>query len=188
MIVQKVLEERLLLRPQIAAADLGLELDLMQQAARSIVEFWASVAGRAERIGYHPSLRNFAIDAQGPISFDTFPPLIGYSRDEMGRLLLRFSRSRLIRTLGPAFPERICAIQDEWYAPAGTILGLVGSAIRLRPADQAPILAWARGFAADELEGVTRAEILTGLDTPPRLPTVWVAMRRLLGLEGQPNV
>ncbi len=188
VIVQDALDEALLLRPQIEADRIETAIDKLDQAATSIAQFWKAVAQRPERIGYHPSIRNFALDGGGPIFFDTFPPLIGYSREEMGRLLLRFSESGLIRNMGPLVPERIRSIQDEWYSPAGTIVGLIGSAIRLRPGDRAAIMDWARGFASARLEGDMRSEVLEDLAAPPRLPAFWTATRRILGLEGRPNV
>jgi hypothetical protein len=188
VIVQEALDESLLMRPQIEAAALPDALTILEAAAASIADFWGRVAQRPERIGYHPSIRNFAFDEDGPIFFDTFPPLIGYSREEMGRLLLRFSESGLMRGVGTVMPERIRGIQDEWYSPAGTIVGLIGSAVRLRPADGPAILDWARGFAAAELKPGLRDEVLAELDRPPRLPAFWTGMRRVLGLEGKPNV
>jgi len=188
VIVQAALDENLLMRPQIEAAELDRALELLDQAAVSIAAFWRKVAQRPERIGYHPSIRNFAIDEDGPIFFDTFPPLIGYSREEMGGLLLRFSESAMVRNLGSVLPERIRSIQDEWYSPSGTIVGLVGSAIRLRPGDREAILEWARGFAHRHLDGEMRDEVLKDLANPPRLPAIWTGMRRVLGLEGRPNV
>jgi hypothetical protein len=188
VIVQEALDESLLMRPQIEAAALPDALTILEAAAASIADFWGRVAQRPERIGYHPSIRNFAFDEDGPIFFDTFPPLIGYSREEMGRLLLRFSESGLVRGVGTVMPERIRGIQDEWYSPAGTIVGLIGSAVRLRPADGPAILDWARGFAAARLKPGLRDEVLAELDRPPRLPAFWTGMRRVLGLEGKPNV
>lgn len=188
VIVQAALDEDLLMRPQVEAADLDEAIALLDQAAVSIASFWRKVAQRPERIGYHPSIRNFAIDADGPIFFDTFPPLISYTREEMGVLLLRFSESGMVRNLGTLLPERIRAIQDEWYSPAGTIVGLIGSAIRLRPTDREVILDWARGFAHRHLDGELRNEVLAELAKPPRLPAIWTGMRKVLGLEGRPNV
>jgi len=188
VIVQDAIDEALLMRPQIEAADLPAALDMLEGAALSIADFWARVAQRGERIGYHPSIRNFAYDEDGPIFFDTFPPLIGYTREDMGRLLLRFSESSMVRTMGKVFPKSIRAIQDEWYSPSGTIVGLIGSAVRLRPDDGPAILDWARGFASAELHGALRTEVLADLDRPPRLPAFWTGTRRLLGLEGKPNV
>ena len=188
VIVQEALDERILMRPKLEAASLSEMQDILGAATLSIADFWARVADRPERIGYHPSIRNFAIDDQGPIFFDTFPPLIGYSHAEMGQLLLRFSESGLVRAMGRVMPGRIGGIQDEWYSPAGTIVGLIGSAVRLRPADGPATLAWAQGFVAGQLRGVLRDEVLAELDRPPRLPAYWTGMRRLLGLEGKPNV
>jgi hypothetical protein len=55
----------------------------------------------------------------GVLFLDTFPPLIGYSREEMGRLLLRFSESGLMRGIGALLPGRVREIQDPWYGRAG---------------------------------------------------------------------
>lgn len=188
VIVQEALDERILMRPRLEAASLSEMEDILGAAILSIADFWARVADRPERIGYHPSIRNFAIDEQGPIFFDTFPPLIGYSHAEMGQLLLRFSESGLVRAMGRVMPGRIRGIQDEWYSPAGTIVGLIGSAVRLRPADGPATLAWAQAFVAAHLKGALRDEVLAELDRPPRLPAYWTGMRRVLGLEGKPNV
>ena len=188
VIVQDALPEDSLLRPQIETAEIDEALRLLDKAATSIAFFWLAVSNRPERIGYHPSIRNFAVDEDGPIFFDTFPPLIGYSRYEMGQLLLRFSESGLIRGFGRLLPEQIRAIQDEWYSPSGTIIGLVGSAIRLRPDDRDAILDWARNFAASRLTGDMRHEVEAHLARPPRLPALWTGMRSILGLEGKPNV
>ncbi|MBC6436540.1 MAG: hypothetical protein GDA52_00055 [Rhodobacteraceae bacterium] len=188
VVVQQALPSDSMLRDRLITAEIQPALRMLTQAADSIVAFWQVIADRPERIGYHPSIRNFALDARGPIFFDTFPPLIGYSRAEMGQLLLRFSESALIRGIGPVLPERIRAIQDEWYWPAGTILGLVGSAVRLRPGDGGAILTWARNFAETRLGGAMKEEVLAELDAPPRLPPLWTSTRRILGLEGKPNV
>ena len=188
VIVQEALDERLLMRPRLEAASLSEMQEILGAATLSIAEFWHRIADRPERIGYHPSIRNFAIDDQGPIFFDTVPPLIGYSHAEMGKLLLRFSESGLVRAMGRVMPGRIRGIQDEWYSPAGTIVGLIGSAVRLRPADGPATLSWAQGFVAGQLRGALRDEVLAELDRPPRLPAYWTGMRRLLGLEGKPNV
>lgn len=188
VVVQQALDPSTMLRPQIETDPLPEALAKLEITAQAIAAFWARVAQRPERIGYHPSIRNFAWDDAGPIFFDTFPPLIGYSREDMGRLLLRFSESGLMRGVGTLLPERIRAIQDEWYSPAGTILGLIGSAIRLRPADREEILDWAKDFAARDLRRDLGAQVLAELATPPRLPAAWTAARRLLGLEGRPNV
>ncbi|QBY01206.1 hypothetical protein E2K80_11105 [Rhodophyticola sp. CCM32] len=188
VIVQQALPPQTMLRDMLLAADIDRAIVLLDQAAISIAAFWSAVADRPERIGYHPSIRNFAIGPDGPVFFDTFPPLIGYNRAEMGKLLLRFSESPLIRRVGPVLPGKIRAIQDEWYSPAGTIVGLIGSAVRLRPEDGPALLNWGRGFAETHLSGPMKEEVLADLASPPRLPAIWTTTRRILGLEGKPNV
>ncbi|WP_116133813.1 DUF6206 family protein [Tropicimonas sp. IMCC34043] len=187
VVVQAALPPESMMRPQMIAADLDGALALMEAAGEVIATFWAAVADRPERIGFHPSIRNLAvIDGQG-IFFDTFPPLIGYSRDEMGRLLITYSGSALMRMVGPLLRARVTGIQDEWYSPPETLIGLVGSACRLRPEDAAAFLDWGRDFAGRRMQAHAGA-IIEGLARPPRLPGYWTAARRLLGLEGQPNI
>ena len=54
--------------------------------------------------------------------FDSFP-LIHYTHAEMGKVLLLFSESRLIRLIGPLVPQSH-GIQDEWYSASETLIGL----------------------------------------------------------------
>ena len=60
--------------------------------------------------------------------------------------------------------------------------------MRLRPEDEVALLAWGRGFAETNLSGAMKDEVLAELDAPPRLPAIWTTTRRILGLEGKPNV
>lgn len=187
VVVQEGLPDDAMMRPQMIAADRAGALRLMQDAGAVIARFWHGVQDDKRRIGFHPSIRNFAnIDGQA-IFFDTFPPLIGYSRAEMGRMLHRFSDKRLIRLIGPLMPGRIASIQDEWYDPAETLVGLVGSACRLRPADAEAFLEWGRDFARAEMAPWAEAA-LAGMQEPPRLPGYWTTFRRILGLQGEPNL
>lgn len=187
VVVQEALPPDSMLRPLIRAARSDGAVTLMEAAGREIARFWHAVRGHPARVGFHPSIRNFALRDGQAVFFDTFPPLIGYDRDEMGRLLLVFSEKRLMRAIGPLMQGRVTAIQDEWYSPAETLVGLVGSACRLRPDDTLRFLDWGRDFAAREMVP-WEAEIAEGLARPPRLPGHWTTMRRLLGLEGEPNV
>ena len=187
VIVQAALPAEQMMRPQLQAAAPDDALALMEAAGQAIARFWHAVEGRPERIGFHPSIRNFAVAGGEAVFFDTFPPLIGYTRAEMGQLLLLFSDSRLMRTVGPLLRGRITAIQDEWYSPPETVVGLVGSACRLRPEHAARFLDWGRDFAGRAM-APWAAEIEAGLAAPPRLPRAWTATRRLLGLQGEPNL
>jgi hypothetical protein len=187
VVVQRALPEGSMMRTRMIADPLPETLSHMEAAGQVIARFWARAAGQPGRVGFHPSIRNFALVDGRAVFFDTFPPLIGYSRAEMGQILLAFSSRRLIRVVGPVVRGTVTGIQDEWYSPAETVVGLVGSACRLRPDDREAYLDWGRDFSARAMPGHA-AEIRAGLDRPPRLPGWWTGFRRLMGLQGAPNV
>lgn len=187
VIVQQALPSDSLMRPLMQSQPLPRTLEMMEAAGQQIARFWHWAEGQETRIGFHPSIRNFAYVDGRAVFFDTFPPLIHYSRDEMGKMLLTFSEKRLMRVVGPLIQWRVTAIQDEWYSPAETLVGLVGSACRLRPGDAAAYLDWGRDFVAREMQPWAD-EALEGLNAPPRLPAIWTGFRKVLGLQGEPNV
>ncbi|MGB1208386.1 MAG: DUF6206 family protein, partial [Paracoccaceae bacterium] len=135
VIVQDALPATSMMRHLMQTGSRNETLGYMQAAGEVIAAFWNNVDALGGRIGFHPSIRNFAIVEGRAVFFDSFPPLIGYSRDEMGRMLLQFSEKRLMRVVGPLMQARVTGIQDEWYSAPETLVGLVGSACRLRPDD-----------------------------------------------------
>ncbi|MCE0506942.1 DUF6206 family protein [Roseivivax sp. GX 12232] len=187
VIVQEALPLDSLMRPRMRDDGKQATLDMMQAAGEVIAGFWAKAEGLETRVGFHPSIRNFAIRDGRAIFFDTFPPLIHYNRDEMGKLLLQFSEKRIMRLVGPFLQSTVTGIQDEWYSPPETLVGLVGSACRLRPEYADDYLDWGRGFARSHMAPWAEAAI-EGLDGPPQLPGYWTGFRKLLGLQGEPNV
>ena len=187
VVVQEGLPDDSMMRPQMLSADLNGALELMEAAGQVIATFWSLVQSDPRRIGFHPSIRNFANVKGKAIFFDTFPPLIDYSRDEMGAMLLTYSDKQLMRLIGPLMKRRVTGIQDEWYSPAETLLGLVGSACRLRPDDSAAFLDWGHRFANRAMTQWAD-EIVEGLDAPPQLPGYWTTFRKLLGLQGEPDI
>ncbi len=187
VIVQEALPVDSLMRPLMQRQPLPETLAMMEAAGQVIARFWHWAEGQEARIGFHPSIRNFAIRGGEAVFFDTFPPLIHYSRDEMGRMLLTFSEKRLMRVVGPLMRARVTGIQDEWYSPPETLVGLVGSACRLRPDDAQAYLDWGRDFARREM-APWADEALAGMTETPKLPGYWTGFRKLLGLQGEPNV
>ncbi len=187
VIVQKAIETKFMMRSQMIDADLFRALALMDAAGQVIAQFWNGVSLEDGRVGFHPSIRNFAIIHEKAVFFDSFPPLIHYTHAEMGEILLLFSESRLIRFIGPFVPKKLAGIQDEWYSASETLIGLVGSACRLRPADREAFLDWGRQFAQSEMPNFAD-DILKGLERPPMLPGYWTGFRKLLGLQGAPNL
>ncbi|WP_425038087.1 DUF6206 family protein [Primorskyibacter sp. S187A] len=187
VVVQEALDVETLMRPRMIADPLPRTLEHMEAAGHVVARFWTRTDLDATRIGFHPSIRNLAIvDGEG-VFFDTFPPLIHYSRDEMGAMLATYSDKPLMRVLAPFMRRKLTAVQDEWYSPPETLVGLVGSACRLRPDDAPAYLDWGRDFARREMTP-WQDEILPELAEPPRLSGLWTGMRKVLGLQGEPNV
>lgn len=187
VIVQKALPEASLMRPLMQLEPVEKTLEMMEAAGQVIARFWNAADRIDTRIGFHPSIRNFAIVDGQAVFYDTFPPLIHYSREEMGRMLLLFSEKRLMRLVGPLMRARVTGIQDEWYSAPETLVGLVGSACRLRPEHAERYLEWGREFAPREMPRWAD-EALAGMQAAPRLPGYWTGFRKLLGLQGEPNV
>ena len=187
VIVQEALPLSSLMRPRMREDSKEETLAMMQAAGEVIASFWTEAQRVKTRVGFHPSIRNFAIRDGRAVFFDTFPPLIHYSREEMGKLLLQFSEKRMMRLVGPMMQKRVTGIQDEWYSPPETLVGLVGSACRLRPEFAEDYLEWGRLFARSHMPRWAEPAI-DGLDGPPQLPGYWTGFRKLLGLQGEPNV
>ena len=187
VIVQEAIDPKLMMRHQLQLADSQRALELMHSVGLVIARFWNSLTKDMGRVGFHPSVRNFAVIGKEAIFFDSFPPLIHYSHAELGKILLHFSESRIIRIVGPFFPRKLAHVQDEWYSPAQTLIGLVGSACRLRPSDENFFLEWGREFAQLHMP-LFSDEIIEGLRGAPRLPSYWTNFRKLLRLQGEPNL
>jgi hypothetical protein len=187
VIVQEALPADSMMRPQMQAASTDDTLLMMEAAGDVIATFWNNADQFDTRIGFHPSIRNFAYLDGKALFFDTFPPLIHYSREEMGKMLLLFSDKALMRWVGPLLQKKVTGIQDEWYSAPETLVGLVGSACRLRPADAQAYLTWGRDFTQRRMSRWAD-EALPHLQDPPRLPGYWTGFRKLLGLQGEPNV
>jgi hypothetical protein len=187
VVVQEALPSDSMMRPQMQTAALDDTLAMMEAAGDVIATFWNNADQFDTRIGFHPSIRNFAYLDGKALFFDTFPPLIHYSREEMGKMLLLFSDKALMRWVGPFLQKKVTGIQDEWYSAPETLVGLVGSACRLRPNDAQAYLDWGRDFTQRRMSRWAD-EALPHLQEPPRLPGYWTGFRKLLGLQGEPNV
>ena len=187
VIVQDALPSDSMMRPQMQTATVDETLKMMEAAGDVIATFWNNADQFDTRIGFHPSIRNFAYLDGKALFFDTFPPLIHYTREEMGKMLLLFSDKALMRWVGPFLQTKVTGIQDEWYSAPETLVGLVGSACRLRPNDAEAYLKWGRDFTQRRMSRWAD-EALPHLQEPPRLPGYWTGFRKLLGLQGEPNV
>ncbi len=187
VVVQEAVPHEKVLARLVPAATQPVALAALETVADAVCAFWSGIAQRSERIGLHATPHAFALDAEDcPVFLETFPPLIGYSREEMGRLLMRFSESGLIRGIGTILPGRIREIQDPWYSLPGNLGLLVEGARRLRPQDAPAIMSWAERFAAERLEPSDRSALVAALSRPrPRVGGERAARRFGFGL--RPN-
>lgn len=187
VIVQEALPSDSMMRLQIIAAEREQAVEMMEAAGQVIATFWNNADKVEGRVGFHPSIRNFAYLDGKALFFDTFPPLIHYSPEEMGKMLLTYSDKRLMRWVGPLIQGRVTGIQNEWYSASETLVGLVGSACRLRPNDSARFLEWGQDFARRAMPRWAE-EAIPEMKAPPKLPAYWTGFRKVLGLQGAPNV
>lgn len=163
VLVQEAVPDDAMLPRLIKKAGTSAAIGLLDRMATEVSEFWRRVAQRPERIGFHTPLDHFAMDEEGPLFLETFPPLISYNRDEMGQLIQRFCDSALIRGVGKVLPGRIRDIQDRWYTPGGSMITLIDGALRLRPQDRDAIFEWAHLVAQTRLDGTERDAVQTHL-------------------------
>ncbi len=187
VIVQTAVPQETMLPRLVKQAGTQAAIGLLDRVATDVAEFWRRVAQRPERIGFHTPLDRFAMDEDGPLFLETFPPLISYNRDEMGQLIQRFADSGLIRGLGKVLPGRIRDIQDRWYTPAGSITTLIDGALRLRPQDSEALLEWANGFASARLEAPWRDNVRTHLARAARRDAEGARRWPLLGGRDRPH-
>ena len=96
VVVQEGLPDAAMMRPRMhGRLTCAGALALMEAAGEVHRQLLARAAGeRGAALGFHPSIRNFAVIGGSAVFFDTFPPLIGYSRDEMGRCCCSSRKSR----------------------------------------------------------------------------------------------
>lgn len=183
VIVQRAVPEDMMLAPLILKAGPEAAIGLLDRVATDVAEFWRRVAQRPERVGFHAQIERFGMDENGPLFLDTFPPLISYSREEMGHVIQRFADSGLVRGLGKVLPGRLRDMQDRWYTPAGSVQTLIDGALRLRPGDAEEILDWADRFTTTRLEGPWRNAVQAQLARHARAAKI--NMGRWRGITGR---
>jgi hypothetical protein len=138
-------------------------------------------------IGFHPTLRNYALHNDALFFFDTFPPMLMKQRD-LNRIIIRMS------PYGSFFkvfiPERfINLVTDEYYNFEKMFTGITGSCCRLRPEHADTILKFSIDYINNSFcVAATKQKITRILTTPPELPWLWTFFRRLTGNVGKPNI
>ena len=141
-----------------------------------------------EDIGFHPTLRNYALRDETLFYFDTFPPML-MPQQELNALILAMAPVRL--NLAPFIPlSAINRVSDEYYEKDKMLIGIIGSCCRLRPELTTAILKFAHHFIENHahLTPQEKTTLITKIVAPPELPAIWVFIRKLLGKQGKPNI
>ena len=75
VILQEAIPSECMMRTQMLDCNNYKALELMDAAGETIAQFWNNLTPEMGRVGFHPSIRNFAITETRTIFFDSFPPL-----------------------------------------------------------------------------------------------------------------
>ncbi len=187
MILQERFEPETLVRHQLENAEnIDGYLTAVTAMLSATVDFILAKSEKKLAIGFHPTTRNYASQNRQLVYFDTFPPMAG-PQSEVNRYILQYSP--IPNALRGLIPNSLLNIvSDEYYDDSKMILGIVGSACRLRPQDQHLILDHCRELInQSQLATSNTVKILETLSQPPRLPAIWTFVRRILGKPGAPN-
>ena len=187
VIIQDSFTEGELLRNRIQEAGPDELTRLCSLVFDDIIKFRRSRKKSVE-IGFHPTLRNYALHEGDLHYFDTFPPMLMNQRD-LNALVLKMSPyGGLIRKFVPL--RLINKVTDEYYHLDKMFTGIAGSCCRLRPDDAGKILQFSRDYVnrSAALTEQEKESILALLKKPPELPRIWILIRKLSGNVGKPNI
>lgn len=138
-------------------------------------------------MGFHPTLRNYAIQGDEFWYFDTFPPMANLSQGELEWFILHFAPYSIPNWFKKIAKPFMNKVTDEYYHSDKMFLGIVGSSCRLRPEFTDQFLSMAKE-KVHELNNVSDKNIISSkLDNPPNLPLIWTLVRKILGKEGKAN-
>jgi len=138
-------------------------------------------------IGFHPTLRNYAISNGTLIFFDTFPPMLMTQR-ELNKIVIMMSpHGNFFKHL--IYPSWINIVTNEYYNFEKMFTGITGSCCRLRPEHADSILKFSTDYINNSSCPVAmKQKINRMLATPPELPWLWTFFRRISGNVGKPNI
>ena len=187
IIIQDSFSDGELLRNCIIKADQEELKDLLTKVFDEVLQF-LNRKDKETDIGFHPTLRNYALHQGDLWYFDTFPPMLMKQRD-LNRLILKMSPyGGLLKKIIPL--RFINRVTDEYYRSDKMFTGIVGSCCRLRPDDADKILTFSREYVNQyfSLTEEDKKRIFRLLKQPPRLSKIWILIRKLSGNTGKPNI
>ena len=138
-------------------------------------------------IGFHPTLRNYALHNGTLYFFDTFPPMLMNQR-ELNRIMIRMSPfGSYFKIIIPA--ASVNMVTNEYYNFEKMFTGITGSCCRLRPEHANVILRFSTDYINNSFcTTMVKQKITRILKTPPELPGLWTFFRKLSGNVGKPNI
>jgi hypothetical protein len=138
-------------------------------------------------IGFHPTLRNYALHNGTLYFFDTFPPMLMNQR-ELNRIIIRMSPfGSYFKIFIPA--ALVNMVTNEYYNFEKMFTGITGSCCRLRPEHANAILRFSTDYINNSsCTTILKQKITRILKTPPELPGLWTFFRKLSGNVGKPNI
>ena len=187
IIIQEPFNENELIRDLIKKASIAELLNLCNLLFNDILKFWNGKRNSTD-IGFHPTLRNYALHKSELYYFDTFPPML-MDQKKLNHIILAMAPyDTLIKKIIPS--QLINRVSDEYYHLDKMFIGIAGSCCRLRPDDSEQILAFSIKYvdtclsiSEDEKESIKKL-----LQTPPNLSKLWILIRKLTGNMGEPNI
>jgi hypothetical protein len=186
VIVQEPFEEEELVRGILQRCEKEKIIALIHLLFEDVIRFWKNKPND-QPLGFHPTLRNYAIREQELYYVDTFPPM-NFTQEELNRFILHVAPAPGFITF--FIPEKsINRVTDEYYSVEKMIIGLIGSTCRLRPEHADEILAYSKTYISQcSLNKKEKENLLRELTTPPRLSLLWRMVRKITGNVGMPNV
>ncbi len=185
-VLQPAFKEEELLRGIMEQCTEAQLTSLLQLILDDTLKFWKNKP--SIDIGFHPTLRNYALHTGELHYFDTFPPML-MSQKELNKLIIYMAPAKInIRAL---VPNRVVnRVSNEYYQKDKMLIGIIGSTCRLRPELIEPILNFCRDYISQsaDLKDDEKSHLLQELKHPPQLSGIWVTFRKIFGKTGKPNV
>ena len=188
-ILQSAFREDELVRGWMARGSKKECLSILGALLGDTLKFLSWKRRSGETIGFHPTLRNYALRKGKLWYFDTFPPMWGWDQKELNRIIVVFAPFSVFRILYFFSKKWVDRVTNEYFRDDLMISGIVGSSCRLRPDLAEDFLSFGRTFLAGKVKDTKLLKKLRlTLSRPPKLPGIWVFLRRLVGKEGRPNI
>lgn len=185
-IIQEAFQKNELLRGLFETSPESELMKLCKLIFDDTLKFWQNRPETVD-IGFHPTLRNYALHKGSLYYFDTFPPMLMRQR-ELNRIILKMSpHGSLLKIFIPL--TWINFVSNEYYEFHKMFTGITGSCCRLRPENANAILKLSTDYInSSSCTEDEKLKITKILKSPPELPALWTFFRKLSGNVGKPNI